>query len=71
MSDAPPPGSGPCFRLLTDDRPPRALQDLDDTELDTLRTAIERTLVGLPAGRDPARRGGQDARFACEWWPPE
>ena len=61
------------FRLLLqpDDQTLRDLSDLDRSQLETLRTAIDYTLAQRESAEPEPPLAGPEAGFTCEWWPPD
>jgi hypothetical protein len=60
------------FKLLlkNDDQPARELVDLDRSELELLRNAVESTLAQRSTDERESGVYEKDAGFSCEWWPP-
>jgi hypothetical protein len=69
------PGAVPVgdFRLFlrSEDQAPRELQELDQTELESLKTAIDSALARRRADELQATGARPDVGFSCEWWPPD
>ena len=56
------------FLLKADDQP---FKDAEGADLESLRTALDRTLNRLVAAQAETPEAQRELGFSCEWWPPD